>query len=512
MDSENKNQKSKRSGRLFVAALIILGSLMLVSAVLVGVSMYKNYVLYPRFDRAVANALEPKFDLGTKFDAFDMKRRGSAELVLTDVDGLNDLGVGLNYGKGGISTQITTNGNSIDAILTRKGFALRADGVESGGYYGIVFDSITDDIDASFLNPENNSDYAMAVQKYEELRVLIFQLEDIAESKSEYAGNAKTLLDAFAKAHEQSPLYSEEHLRGEMVINGESRFARGVVYSFDHKSLMGYLDALSGLFAEPSDELRAATERIICSGIIKYEIERLVGKELSECEDVARTIDSLARLIDVFFAKSEWSASLTVAYVKNALSAIELSIDMKKSKTYALADFGIDPIKDKSMRFIFERDVLDSNGDLIKAKDRVLEYDAEKQGGAEITYSLCEEASDGTLDKEAYVLSLELDEKNDNARVAFEKRVEYYHPWAAKTNGESQEMLLDKSFAVKDRRSSISFTSYDGSYIILSRRADKVRLPRYENILTMDTENVDALFDAFYEKYGWLAQRMKKQK
>ena len=513
MDNENKTEKKNSPKRILLIALIAFAALAIVASIFIGVSIYRSYVLYPRIDKALANALEPKLDLGTKFDARDMIRQGSSEFLLKDVGGAKEIGGGVNYGKKGATAYISADGERIDAILTRQGIAISADGVGGEGYYGIEFGKIGDEIDKSFLNPENGSEYAMAKQKYEELRTLVFQLEEVANSKAEYADSARVLLDAFAKAHEASPLYTEEHLRGEMIINGESRAARGVVYSFDHKSLTGYLEALAEIFAAPDEELRAATERLICSGILKYEFERFLDRELSGCEDVANTLKSLTRLINVLFGGSDWSGKISVAYVKNAISAVELSIEMKKLKIHALADFGVDPTKDKSMIFVFDKDILDSTGNFIRSKQHVVEYDvkiAGKQTRAELSYAVCEEVSDGTLDKETDLFVFELDRKGGNARIALENRVEYYHPWATETTADRRESIIDKSFEIKDGYSSIKLVASDRSQLVLSRRAKRVSMPDYENILNLEIGRVDTLLDEFCEKYKWLVEYIEK--
>ena len=511
-EKKKKLNSSKRCVRIAVIAAAVV---LLTVASIVCVSLYRNYVLYPRFDKALARAVEPKLDLGTKFDVEDMLRKGSVKLVTNELQGVDRLSVELNYGRGGASIKADADGDELEAILTREAIALAADGVNSGLYWGVGFEYVTDKIDDSFLNPENKSEYSLAADKYEELRTLIFQLEDIAACKGEYAEDAKIILEALSTAHEQSPLYTEERSYGAMTVSGVSRRARGVVYSFDHGSLMGYLDALSGLFAEPTDELRTATERIICSGILKYEIERLVGKELCECEDVAKTLDSLAHLIDVFLGSSSWSGRLTVAYAGRALSAIELSIDMKKMDIYALADFGADPTKDKNMRFVFDKDVFDKDGNFIRSKEQVLEYDAQKQGretSVEISRTVCAEESDGTLDKESYVLSAILDRKDDNAHVTLDKSVEYHHPWSLDLDGSTTEQLFDKSFELEERASSVTLLAEDGTMLELSRRAKKVKMPIAEDILTVRVEDVDARFDEFCEKYKWLIEYIKKSR
>jgi hypothetical protein len=186
---------------------------------------------------------------------------------------------------------------------------------------------------------------------------------------------------------------------------------------------------------------------------------------------------------------------------------------MKKLKIHALADFGAEPTKGRSMRFVFERETLDSEGKFIRSKAHTVEYDAKidgKQSRAELIYTVCENVSDGTLDKNSQVLSLELDRKNGNARVAVEDRVEYYHPWAIEPNVSRRESIIDKSFEIKDRYSSLKLTASDQSELVLSRRAKRVNLPEYENILMMEIGQVDSLLDEFCEKYKWLIRKFEK--
>lgn len=55
----------------------------------VSVSAAKNYLFFPNTYEALANALEPKLDLGTKFDVKDLLDGGKPEFTASDIEDAN---------------------------------------------------------------------------------------------------------------------------------------------------------------------------------------------------------------------------------------------------------------------------------------------------------------------------------------------------------------------------------------------------------------------------------------
>ena len=499
----SSKKRSKKLIRLFVILAAFAVAIVLVS---VGVVYFlNNYVFFPRADKALANVLESKFDLGTKFDIRDMVKQGKIELVAEGIEDVDRLEATVAYGKKGVSASLASDGEELSAVLTRKGIAAGSEKFRDGEYYGISFLDLFDNLDGSFLNPENDSEYALAEKKYESLKSLVSKLEDIADGKGKNAKDAAVMLETVKTAFDKSPLYNKVKSYDDVEIGGNLRAARSIAYTFDHASVKGFLEALADTFEEPSAELEDAVSRLIEGGVLTEAIEDYLGVTLESCEDIAELIDDLARLMDVFLGKSDWHGRLILAYVNDAFSAIELSVELKQRSFYVLVDFGENPKSDKNMSFTVIDEKLDSKQSLIKKVEHVASYSVEEQGRQTVIFASYRSATTGKDEgcfEQSYEANALLDRDNDIATLKVDK-------YETVNGAEVHSSICDLGFDMTDGNSTFILATDDAlsaeKYTLtLKKRAGAVKLPKYQDVLEMDVQDADALISEFKESAEWI--------
>ncbi len=499
VSSKKPFEKSIRLCLILAAAIV---AVVIVSAATV--YFLNNYVLFPRADKALANALESKSDLGTKFDIRDMLKQGEIELIAEGVDDVERLEATVAYSKKGLSASLASDGEELSAVLTRNGIAACSEKLREGECYGISFSDLSDNLSSSFLNPENGSWYALSREKYESLKGIVSKLEDIAEGKGEYAKDAAVMLEALKTAFDKSSLYEEVKSYDDVEIGGKLRAARSIAYTFDHASVKGFLEVLADTFEEPSAELDDAVSRLVDGGALTEAIEDYLGITLESCEDIAELFDDLARLTDVFLGKSDWHGRLILAYVNDAFSAIELSVELKQRSFYFLVDFGEKPKSDKNMSFTVMDRRFDSKQDLIMSVEHTASYSIEKKGKQALISASYLNATVGQNEESelSYEINAMLDRNNGTAALKVDK--------CETVNGEAEHTgICDLGFDITDRNSTFILATGDVSSaekytLTLKKKAGAVRLPKYQNVLEMNVQDADALISEFKESAEWI--------
>jgi len=93
----------------------------------VGISVLNDHVFFPRIDKALVNSLEPKFDIGTRFDIKDLLKKGRVELSADDVShigrGKTDLDLSLSYKGNQAHASLDFTDRQLDAVITKDGIA-----------------------------------------------------------------------------------------------------------------------------------------------------------------------------------------------------------------------------------------------------------------------------------------------------------------------------------------------------------------------------------------------------
>ncbi|MBP3369349.1 MAG: hypothetical protein J6L85_01240 [Clostridia bacterium] len=495
----SNKKTSKKLIRVLVILSIALVALALISA---GVLYFlNNYVFFPRADKALSNALRAKLDFDTKFDARDMLEQGSLELTADNTGDFERIEGSVLYGKRGAAARLFVDGSEIEVAVTGKGAALGSPNVNDGQLYGVTFADASKNLEGSFLNPENNSEYALAQNKYEILRKLATKLEEVKEGKGEYAKDASAILDAIKTAADEKPLYSKVKNYDEVEIGGELRDARSITYSFDHASVTGFLGSLADVFEEPTPELEDAVARLLEGGFITDTFKEKLGVKLEDCGDTAELIDDLARLMEVFLGKDGWEGRLVFAYVNDAFSAIQFSLKLGARRIYALVDFGEKPKSDKNMVVKTVDEIYDSKQNLIKKTENTAEYGVDAADGKTNINMLYMSAvtKNGEYAEQSYTVSAVLDRESRNATLRAEK---------LENNGVSEQCtaICDLSFEMVDKYSSLSF---DGGAcegperytLVLKKRSGNLMLPKYEELLKMSVEDADAVISRFKKEF-----------
>lgn len=493
----------EKSVRLFLILAAVIAAVVIVFAAVV--YFLNNYVLFPRADKALGNALESKFDLGTKFDIRDMLRQGEVGLVAEGIENVGRLEATVAYGKKGLSASLASDSEELSAVLTRKGIAACSENFKEGECYGISFSDLSDNLDGSFLNPENGSGYALAEEKYEGLKSLVSKLDDIADGKGEYAKDAAVMLETLNTAFDKSPLYGKVKSYDDVEIGGKPRAARSIAYTFDHASVKGFLEALADNFEEPSAELEDAVSRLVAGGALTGAIEDHLGITVENCEDIAELFDDIVRLMDVFLGKADWHGKLILAYVNDAFSAIELSIELKQRSFYFLADFGEKPKSDKNMSFTAIDRRFDSKQSLITSVEHTASYSVEKKEKQAVISASYLNATIGQNEERSersYEINALLDQNNGTAALKVDK--------CETVNGVAEHTgICDLGFDMTDRNSTFILATADASSaekytLTLKKKAEGVRLPKYRNILDMNVQDADALISEFKESAEWI--------
>lgn len=524
MDNNQKeDKKTVRNKKLLKIIIPIFAAVVVVSA---AVAILNNYVLFPRIDKALANSLEAKFNIGTSFDVTDLFKKGKIELF---ADGVrhsdtesSDLDLSLSYGGKSAQGTLDFDGKHIDAVITQKGISASFSELESGERYGAYFEDIASALDGSFLNPENKAENALSRADYKKLLSVAQTLESSADKDGSDKKNALIVLSSVAKVFGESSVSDKEISYGGICVNGETRAARTVTFEFEKEDVVDLLERLETLFNSPSDKLREATESLLDNDALTKDIENL-GYQLDTCEDLAKFIGSIKRLVG---RMSDSEVKIEVAYVTNAVSAIvfECSID-KTTDVELLIDLGEKPKKDKTVyasllvskqhsksqserKYTFEYSVQSTKG--VNAVSAVYATSSFIKDG----YG--EERKDGE-----HSFKMTLDTQKDTASFELERAQN------AEINGEqtlSEKNSYSIGCSMQDSRSAISFSlvevSVDGEKIYeptgavsltLSKKPDRIELGGFTELLKMKLEDSDKLagearsaFEDIWESLGKL--------
>lgn len=509
-----KKPKKKLNKKALKCIAIISAALVLVAALGFGtMAALNNFLFIPDADVALENALEPKLDIGTKFDISDLLDRGKIELVADD---MSDTGLysdtvrqTIVYTKDGASINTAFDNQEFNVVYNDKGVAFNAQKFEADKYYGFSLEDLTGQLDGSFLNPDNDSENALSEPEYEELFETVKDIEYILENQKEYEKDAEIVGKAFEEAFEESTLSEHEISYGGLVVSGEARHARCAIYNFDNTDVIDYAEKLAAKFDAPSPELSSAVENLLSIDKTRTALEDSIGGSIEACDDLAKTFGDFAELLEA--RDDDWSARLVLAYVGRAFTAIQLRVVTEEKEVLAVIDFGENPSRDKDLSI--KVDVAEESG---VSSSLFADYSVEKEDGKSVvTLSFGTEKHDDPYsddyDKTTCIYRMTFDGKAGKATLTGSEETEHLFGGTDPMVDESQ--LFEMSFKLEDKATSLSLeldgisSAYGeeellGSYkVTLSKYYGWITLPEYENILLMDTDDYDDLNNEFNEYF-----------
>lgn len=508
-----KKQKKPLNKKALKCVAIIAAALILASALGFGiVAALNNFLFIPDADVALENALEAKLDIGTKFDISDLLDRGKIEFVADD---MSDAGLysdtvtqTILYNKDGASVNATFDNQEFNFVFNKKGAAFNAQKFESDKYYGFSFDDIAGQLDGSFLNPDNDSINALSDDEYKELLDTLGDFEYVLENESKCKKDAKTVRKALEEAFEESTLSESETSYGGLVVSGEARYARSVIYNFNSGDILDYAEKLAAKFDSPSPELSGAVENLLTIGDTRAMLESAVGGSIEDCEDIAEVFADIAELLET--KDDDWSARLVLAYVGRAFTAIQLRVVDEEQDVLAVIDFGKNPARDKKLSI--RVDVNEESGVF---SSFFADYGVEKEDGKGIaTLSFGTEVHDdpysNDYDKTTAIYRMIFDSSAGKATLTGSEETEHLFGGDEPIIDETQ--LFEITFNLEDSFGSLSLEldgissefgeeEFLGSYkLTLSKYYGWIKLPEYENVLLMDADDYDEL-DADLDEY-----------
>ncbi len=498
MDSNKTNDiktKSKSLRKWMIVAAVVLSAAVLIA---VGVAVFNNFISFPRIDKALANSLKAKLDLGTRFDVTDLFENGKIEISAEGTNEKDALDASVSYSDKGALGSIDLGDSHLDAVLTEKGIAASLSGVENGTRYGAYFEDITSTLETSFLNPQNKAENALKHKEYEKLLSLARSLEDKANADGEEKKDAIIVLVELAKVLKDCSLSDREISYDGITVNGEERKARTMTYAFGKADVIDFFDKLEALLNSPSDKFRGAMERLLENESLTKDIEKL-GYELDTCEDLAKFIGGIKRLVNRI---DEIAIRIEIAYVANAVSAIVLDCAIEDTANIKLLiDFGAKPKKDKAVHASL---LIDQEHSKSQSQRRyTLDYSVKKVkklSTVSAVYSGSTFIKDGELeqkDSSRHSFEMILDSKSGTADFALENNSDSF------LNGEQND-CLSNSYAIKcameDRSSKLSFSliGADGVSALeenvrltFYKRPDDIALGEFTELLKMNVAEAD---------------------
>ena len=508
-----KKQKKPLNKKALKCVAIIAAALILASALGFGtMAALNNFLFIPDADVALENALEAKLDIGTKFDISDLLDRGKIEFVADD---MSDAGLysdtvtqTILYNKDGASVNATFDNQEFNFVFNKKGAAFNAQKFESDKYYGFSFDDIAGQLDGSFLNPDNDSINALSDDEYKELLDTLGDFEYVLENEGKCEKDAKTVRKALEEAFEESTLSESETSYGGLVVSGEARYARSVIYNFNSGDILDYAEKLAAKFDSPSPELSGAVENLLTIGDTRAMLESAVGGSIEDCEDIAEVFADIAELLET--KDDDWSARLVLAYVGRAFTAIQLRVVDEEQDVLAVIDFGKNPARDKKLSI--RVDVNEESGVF---SSFFADYGVEKEDGKGIaTLSFGTEVHDdpysNDYDKTTAIYRMIFDSSAGKATLTGSEETEHLFGGDEPIIDETQ--LFEITFNLEDSFGSLSLEldgissefgeeEFLGSYkLTLSKYYGWIKLPEYENVLLMDADDYDEL-DADLDEY-----------
>ena len=512
-----KKPKKKLNKKALKCMTIIAAAVLLVAALGFGtMAALNNFLFIPDTDVALENALKAKLDIGTKFDISDLLKSGKIELVADD---MSDAGLysdtvqqTIVYNKDGASINALFDNQEFNLVYNDKGAAFNAQKFESDKYYGVSFDDIAGQVESSFLNPDNDSINALSEHEYEELLETVKDFEYILDNQKAYEKDAETVIKALEEAFEESTLSENEISYGGLVVSGEARYARSVIYNFNNSDILDYAEKLAAKFDSPSPELSAAVENLLSIDETRNALESAIGGEIEGCDDIAEVFADLAELLES--KDDDWSARLVLAYVGRAFTAIQLRVVNEEKDVLAVIDFGKNPSRDKNLSI--KVDVLEESG---VSSALFADYSVEEDGDkSAVTLSFgTEEHSDpysDDYDKTTAVYRMTFDAAAGKATLTGSEETEHLFGGTEPMVDESQ--LFEISFNLEDKANSLSLEldgisseygeeEFVGRYkITLSKYHGWIKLPEYENVLLMDSDDyddLDAELDEYFEEF-----------
>lgn len=505
-----KKPKKKINKRALAIVAIILAVLIGVSAVGFGTyAALAHFVFFPDADDALENALEPKLDLGTKFDLSDLLDRGRIELYASDLSeiGLNSnkFASTLTYTKDAADLYASLGGQNFHLVYNDKGVAFNAEKFDSDTYYGFATDGLAAALEDSFLDPDSDSENALSESEFESLLETVRDLEAIRENEGKYEDAADRVLGAIGDAFEASTLSQCETNYGGLVVFGAQRSARSRIYSFDNGDLVDFANKLSATFAQPDAKLLEAVELLLSVDEFRLGLEDTLGTGVEDCDDLALAFEDIAELLEA--SGDDWSAKLVLAYAGRAFTAIQLRVVTPDAETLAVVDFGENPSRDKTLKISVESS--DNHG---AVRVFSLDYGVEKVDGKSVASLVLgtEERDDlyGDYDKTSYRFALTFDGGAGRASLKATEETEYLFGGDEPIKDSSD--MFEIMFKLEDKLTSLSLEldgardafgdemEVGGSYkLTFSKFYGWVKLPEYKSVLTMDADDYDELYSDY---------------
>lgn len=529
MDNYENNDKDINAGKtkpknikkiLIICAIIVVAITVVAT---VSVSAAKNYLFFPNTYEALTNALEPKLDLGTKFDVKDLLDGGKLEFTSSDIEdanfGFDDLSIAVAYNKDGVHANIKADKDELNAVLTKKGLALNSERFDDGDYYGISFSKLSEQLEDSFINPANNSDYALPKDEYRSLIKTVESLEDIADNKGKYSKDAKVILDTIKKAFNESTLSERDISYDGFTLDGNKRSARCITYTFDNDDVMDFIKCLSDRFSDPSSKLEGAVEHMLENDVFADSVKEYIGYKVSDCDGIVRMLNSISKMLKATLGKSNWKATVVFAYVKEAFSAVQAEFEFDDKTISAFIDFGEDPTKDKNIVAKISIETVGATDHKTKnSKEYTVKYGVESVESGSVVTGSYEAAEITTMNNvsrsssDSYTVKLTFDDKKEKAIFTVGNSYSLENSLYPAENSNKEKEIFSATFGLEDRSSKLSLKfeslSLNGKKIndiigkhtfTLYKNSGSVKMPKYENLLKMKSRALDNLFGDLFE-------------
>lgn len=502
----DKIKLKKRFIKIGLAALIIICSICLLSSAVWAVA--SNYIFFPKLDDALENSLEPKLDIGTSFDISDLLKEGRIELELSDIEeyDIDKLMLSLAYNKNEAALNATLDEEQFAAVATKKGFAASSNKINDGESYGFSFKDLEERYKDSSFAYRGDSKYALDKYTHKQLLEYIETFEEMTDGSSSSKKDVENIKKAIARAFKKSEISDCDYSYGGIKVGDSTRSARCKTYSFGKEELVEFVENLIDEFDDPSASLEKSLERLQL-------IDDGENNIVDELESLLDSLDS---------SEEDWKVDIAFAYVNRAVSAIVGKITVEDGVAKFTLDFGEDPQRDTDIYFTlnFDEHVRSADGAEIDQvyKSKIYGSYAAAREGSKGTATLtvgCDINNTG-VGEFKYELTAKgvFDAKNEKAELSL-------------TFGDVEKRLFDAIVECKleDKASKLSLepekvtVKSDGKdtdielpcdiKLSIYRSAGPIKLPRFEDVLDMESDEFDKLcdkandyLDGLSEKYG----------
>lgn len=508
--------------KIFTPAFIKVAAAVVVALAVVGTgvgALAANFVFFPSIDSAIEKAIEPKLDLGTKFDFADLAKEGKISIVADNIKdeiaAIDRAEVALSYTDKGAALFAALDEDEFNLILNEKGIAVNAEKFNDGDYYGVKFDDFIEELEDSVFGP-GNSDYSIPEETFEAIEDAWDEMQDLEKTSKDLEDDVKVVMNEVVKVWKKSDISDCKTDLFSVSVLGDSRFARNKTYEIDKDDVVEFLENLAEKFDDPSNKFDKAVDNLFES------LESATGK--MDAGDIADALEMLADQLDA--SNQEFELVLTTAFSGTALSAVivEYETEDKDNGTSTEGRLTVDFGKSGSKSLIVENEIVIKRTDGQEHNVSRFEYNVESKGGeTAVTLAFITESEEESADalgelmggatrteKTSYVeATLELNRNNNEATLEITSEGE--------ENGtkKEKETLLSVSCDYVDKSSELSLTLdtliFDGNDLMenipaditvtVYKSADSVKLPKHENLFEMDNDDFEDLYTELEEHF-----------